>query len=373
LAAGALLAACDGASVMRAAPRPLVRSPASAAGLRPTTMSSLFGSESIELKPGAKTMIVGVQIKQQKYKTLLDKWSLTDSLDELVRLCETAGLVVTARESQVMQHPSPSTFIGTGKLDEIVASAIAGGVTVVVFDDELSPAQARNLQSAFMVGTTTEAIVLDRTQLILQIFAQRARTRVAKLQVQAAQMKYMMPRLTSFLTAGAGMDAKGGSGSGGGSGGSGGGSALRGTGETQLESDKRLFRKQARARGRCDRHVRRSASGLLVRGVLWRGERHAVAAKSPRDSHVHESRANPSPRCAFAVLFPPPPLLRPCHAPADSKDRAGHGGGAAAARALPRQARRARQPARHRDRRLHERGQVDAAQHALRRRGGLRR
>jgi GTP-binding protein HflX len=199
-----------------------------------------FGSESIELNPGAKAMVVGVQVKQAKYKTLQATWTLEDSLDELVRLCETAGLNVVARESQVMQHPSPSTFIGTGKLDELVESAIAQGVTVLVFDDELTPAQARNLQAAFVFGSTTEALVIDRTQLILQIFAQRARTRVAKLQVQAAQMKYMLPRLTSFLTAGAGMDAKGGSGGGSG----GGGAALRGSGETQLEVDKRLFRKQ---------------------------------------------------------------------------------------------------------------------------------
>lgn len=208
----------------------------------PTTMSSLFGSESIELAQGAKAMVVGVQIKQQKYKTLEATWSLDDSLDELERLCETAGLVVAARETQVMQHPSPSTFIGSGKLEEIVEAAIGLGVTVVVFDDELTAAQARNLQTAFMVGTTTEALVLDRTQLILQIFAQRARTRVAKLQVQVAQMKYMLPRLQTFLTAGAGMDAKGGSGGGGSSGG--GFATMRGSGETQLETDKRLFRKQ---------------------------------------------------------------------------------------------------------------------------------
>jgi len=81
--------------------------------------------------------------------------------------------------------------------------------------------------------------VLDRTQLILQIFAQRARTKEAKLQVQAAQMRYMLPRLTTFLTTGAGMDSRGGSGGGGG-----GGAFLRGAGETQLEMDKRLFRKQ---------------------------------------------------------------------------------------------------------------------------------
>ncbi|KAG8460108.1 hypothetical protein KFE25_014253 [Diacronema lutheri] len=219
-------------------PLPPARRPGAS---RARVCMALFGSESIELESGERAMVVGVQIKQQKYKTLEAAWSLDDSLDELERLCETAGLVVGARESQVMQHPSPSTFIGSGKLEEIVERAIAAGITVIVFDDELSAAQARNLQAAFMVGSTTEALVLDRTQLILQIFAQRARSRVAKLQVQVAQMKYMLPRLQTFLTAGAGMDAKGGSGGGG----SGGGFAtMRGSGETQLEEDKRLFRKQ---------------------------------------------------------------------------------------------------------------------------------
>ncbi|KAJ1620052.1 hypothetical protein T492DRAFT_889343 [Pavlovales sp. CCMP2436] len=144
----------------------------------------MFGSESIELRPGDKAMVVGVQIKQLKYKTLRAEWKFDDSLDELERLCETAGLVVTSRESQAMQHPSPSTFVGTGKLEEIVATALAAGVNVVVFDDELSPAQ----------GAAQKAL------LILQIFAQRARSRVAKLQVQVAQMKYMLPRLTSYMT-----------------------------------------------------------------------------------------------------------------------------------------------------------------------------
>lgn len=244
LALGAAAPPARGASRVRfvvpappAAPAGRAARPARAA----VAMSSLFGSESIALAPGEKVMVVGVQIKQTKYKTLEATWSPTDSLDELERLCETAGLVVAARESQVMQHPSPSTFIGSGKVDELVARAIAEGITVVVFDDELSSAQARNLQSAFMVGSTTEALVLDRTQLILQIFGQRARSSVAKLQVQVAQMKYMLPRLQTFLTAGAGMDAKGGSG---GSGSGGGMTSMRGSGETQLEEDKRLFRKQ---------------------------------------------------------------------------------------------------------------------------------
>jgi len=108
-------------------------------------------------------------------------------------------------------------------------------VSKVVFDDELSPAQGRNLQKAF---GEQKVQVIDRTMLILQIFMQRARTKEAKLQVQAAQLQYMMPRLSTYMTTGAGMDSKGGASSGGG------GKFLKGAGESQLEIDKRLFRAQ---------------------------------------------------------------------------------------------------------------------------------
>ncbi|EOD05898.1 hypothetical protein EMIHUDRAFT_47551, partial [Emiliania huxleyi CCMP1516] len=113
-----------------------------------------------------------------------------DSLDELKRLCDTAGLDVRGRCCQAVQHPSAATFVGSGKLEEIRDSVEAlapggdGGGTVV-FDDELSPAQQRNLQL-----TRPRPVPLR-----LQIFAQRARTREAKLQVTLARMRYMLPRL----------------------------------------------------------------------------------------------------------------------------------------------------------------------------------
>eukprot|EP00966_Prymnesium_polylepis_P305204 7053110-Prymnesium_polylepis.1 len=134
-----------------------------------------------------------------------------------------------------MQHPTASTFIGSGKVLELAAAVKALRVEAVVFDDELSPAQGFNLQKAL-----GGVVVIDRTTLILQIFAQRARTREAKLQVAAARTRYMLPRLqtmSGFLTTGAGMDARGGSGGGG-------GQFLKGSGESQIETDKRLFRKQ---------------------------------------------------------------------------------------------------------------------------------
>ena len=201
--------------------------------------SSAFGAETVSIEAGSSCYLVGAVIKRDRYKTLLDSWTVDDSLDELRRLCETAGLEVLGREYQTMQNPSPSTFVGQGKLQEIATKARQMRVKTLVFDEELSPAQGRNIQEA-LGGSDCQ--VIDRTMLILFIFAQRARTREAKLQVAAAQMKYMLPRLTTFLTAGAGMDAKGGGGAGGAGGAGGGG--LKGSGESQLEADRRLFRKQ---------------------------------------------------------------------------------------------------------------------------------
>ena len=194
---------------------------------------AVFGAEVIKVREGARALLVGSDIKRKKYKTLKASWDVASSLDELGRLCETAGLEVMGRTTQAMQHPSPSTFLGSGKVEELRETVSVQRIESVVFDEELSPAQGRNLQDA--LGGKVQ--VLDRTMLILQIFSQRARTREAKLQVQAAQMRYMLPRLQTFMTTGAGMDAKGG-----GSGGGGGG--LKGAGESQLEADKRLFRKQ---------------------------------------------------------------------------------------------------------------------------------
>lgn len=196
------------------------------------TGANAFGAEVIKIDAGAPTFLVGAKIMRNRYKTLQDDWTVDDSLDELRRLCETAGLEVRGRLYQQMQNPSPSTFVGPGKLDEIAEQVKTLRVRTVVFDEELSPGQGRNIQAVLGDGVQ----VIDRTMLILCIFAQRARTREAKLQVSAAQMKYMLPRLSTFLTEGAGLDAKGGSG--------GGGQYLKGAGESQLEVDRRLFRKQ---------------------------------------------------------------------------------------------------------------------------------
>ena len=181
--------------------------------IRMQQQTGIFTNDMLNVDQGSRTYLVGADIRRNKYKTLESTWSVEDSLAELERLSETAGLVVVGSEYQVMQNPSPATFIGEGKLAEMVQKCKELEVTTVIFDEELSPAQGRNIQNA-LVKVCGEGVVkvLDRTMLILQIFAQRARTKEAKLQVSAAQMKYMIPRLQYFMTTGAGMDAKGGAG-----------------------------------------------------------------------------------------------------------------------------------------------------------------
>jgi len=146
--------------------------------------------------------------------------SLDESLRELGRLVRTAGGTVVGTSTQRRQRPDPATFIGSGKLDEIVAAREQTGYTMVVFDDALSPSQQLNVEKALDVK------VLDRSALILDIFASRARTREASLQVELAQHEYLLPRLRGQWqhlerTEGA--------------------IGTRGPGETQLETDRRLI------------------------------------------------------------------------------------------------------------------------------------
>jgi GTP-binding protein HflX len=155
---------------------------------------------------------------------------LEASLAELALLCQTAGLDVVGQTAQTLDAPYPKTFIGPGKVEELVAWRRALDFDVIVFDDELSPRHQRELEEAF---NNDDIIVLDRTALILDIFAQHARTREGALQVELAQYEYLKPRLTrqwTHLARQAG-GAAGRSGTG--------GVGLRGPGETQLEIDRR--------------------------------------------------------------------------------------------------------------------------------------
>lgn len=153
-------------------------------------------------------------------------WPMADSLDELERLVATADGVVVGRETQKLDSPSPKTFVGSGKAEEIAAAVRRLDVDVVVFDDELSPSQQSNLERIF--GDPVK--VIDRTALILDIFGRHAKTREGRLQVQLAQLQYLLPRLRGMWSHLMGEQTRGGIGS------------RFGQGESQLEVDRRLIR-----------------------------------------------------------------------------------------------------------------------------------
>jgi GTP-binding protein HflX len=155
-----------------------------------------------------------------------------DSLEELALLADTAGMDVIGHTQQNLSHPDPATFVGSGKVEEIREALLASDTKTVIFDDELSPRHQRELEKR--LGEDVK--VLDRSALILDIFAQHARTREGALQVELAQYEYRLPRLTRQWThlarQSGGGSARGGSG----------GVGLRGPGETQLEVDRRDIR-----------------------------------------------------------------------------------------------------------------------------------
>jgi GTP-binding protein HflX len=156
-----------------------------------------------------------------------------DSLAELERLALTAGAEVVGQLTQKMERPNATTFLGKGKVDELKSLAQETEANLIVFDEELSPSQQRNLENALRIK------IVDRTALILDIFAQRARTREGQLQVELAQLEYLLPRLSQLWVQ---FSRLGGASSGGGGGSGGGRIATRGPGETQLEVDRRAIR-----------------------------------------------------------------------------------------------------------------------------------
>lgn len=171
--------------------------------------------------------------------------SAAECLEELAQLAGTAGLRVAARFSQRLEAPNPYTYLGKGKLEELSLAAASAGADTLIFDDELTPAQARNVERLLGDGLK----VLDRTGLILDIFAQHARTREGQIQVELAQYSYLLPRLAGLWThliRQAGGRAAGGYGVG-----------LRGPGETQLETDRRRIRSRIDLLHRQLREVRR--------------------------------------------------------------------------------------------------------------------
>lgn len=194
-----------------------------------------------------KTVIAGVVTQEQSE----DK--LAEYLDELEFLTFTAGGEVVKRFSQKMDKPNPKTFLGTGKIEEIHAYVKEHDVKTVIFDDELSPAQQKNLNKIL------DCKVLDRTNLILDIFAQRAETSYARTQVELAQCQYLLPRLSGMWTH---LERQRG------------GIGMRGPGETEIETDRRIVRDRiALLKDKIktiDRQmsVQRSNRGALVRVAL---------------------------------------------------------------------------------------------------------
>lgn len=180
--------------------------------------------------PRERAFLVGVELRQSG-----GYLSIGDSLSELGLLADTAGLDIVGQTSQRLETPNPKTFIGAGKVEEVKALIEEYQADIVLFDEELSPRHLRELEQIF----GDKIRVLDRTALILDIFAQHANTSEGALQVELAQYEYRLPRLTRAWTHLA-RQAGGGGGRAGGVGGVG----LRGPGETQLEVDRRDIRRR---------------------------------------------------------------------------------------------------------------------------------
>ncbi len=180
-------------------------------------------------------MLIGVRRPGQP------EWEVQDTLDELAELADTAGVAQTYRTIVRLREPDAATWVGKGKIVQIAEETCALGATLLIFDDDLTPAQARNIEAI------THLRVVDRTQLILDIFAQRARSSEGRLQIELAQLEYLRPRLRHR---GGELEQQRG------------GIGLRGPGETQLELDRRrIDRRIARIREELER-VRQRRSEL---------------------------------------------------------------------------------------------------------------
>ena len=206
-----------------------------------------MGKSIITKKIAEKTVLVGV-IKQDQNESEVD-----DYLTELALLASTAGAEPVGRFTQKLDKPNSKTFIGSGKLAELVGYIKDKGIDIAIFDDDLSPSQLRNIERI------VKCRVLDRTNLILDIFATRAKTAHAKTQVELAQYQYLLPRLTGLWTH---LERQKG------------GIGLRGPGETEIETDRRIIRDKIT---RLEKHLKkidkqmatqRKNRGKLVRAAL---------------------------------------------------------------------------------------------------------
>jgi GTPase len=194
-----------------------------------------------------RAVLVGLITPEQ------DDVQVTEYLDELAFLAETSGAITEKRFVQKLNHPNPATFVGKGKLNDINTYVREKEIDLVIFDDELSPTQLRNIEKVL------ETKVLDRNNLILDIFASRARTANAKTQVELAQYQYLLPRLTRMWTH---LERQKG------------GIGMRGPGETQIETDRRIIQqkiallKEKLVKIDKQKAVQRGNRGKLVRVAL---------------------------------------------------------------------------------------------------------
>jgi GTP-binding protein HflX len=172
----------------------------------------------VTAEPVERAYLVAVELKERSGNR---RWNAQSSLDELAQLVLTAGATVVGRSIQRRERPTSAFYIGRGKVHELAAQRHELAYSTVIFDDELSPSQQRNLEEALKVK------ILDRTALILDIFAQHAHTREGALQVELAQHEYLLPRLAGQWTHLERLEGRIGT---------------RGPGETQLETDRRLIR-----------------------------------------------------------------------------------------------------------------------------------
>ncbi|MEA3309403.1 MAG: GTPase HflX [Chloroflexota bacterium] len=250
--------------------------------------------------PREKAFLVGVAWKQHpRGRYVADAWPVEESLVELERLADTAGLEVVGQATQSLARPHARTFIGSGKAEEIAERLRMLDAGVVIFDDELSPRHQRELEALF----GAQVKVIDRTGLILDIFALHADTREGALQVELAQYEYRLPRLTQTWTQQVLTRQAGGR-----AGGATGGVGLRGPGETRLEIDQRVIRRrisqikeeleEVRAH-RAQHRARRRRSGLptvALVGYTNAGKSTLLNALSDSDIYVADQ--------LFATLDP---------------------------------------------------------------------
>jgi len=195
-------------------------------------------SETREKKERA--ILVGIEAKQAE-----DGWSIESSLEELYNLSITAGADVVGRFSQKLNRPSSTYYLGKGKLQELLDLKETTGYDTAIFNDELAPRQQRNLEETLLVK------VIDRTALILDIFAKRARTKEGKLQVELAQHQYLLPRLAGQWSH---LERLGG------------GIGTRGPGESQIETDRRLIKSRIS-------HLKKEIDSVSKHRDLYRQQR----------------------------------------------------------------------------------------------------